>query len=390
MSVSPTLLDDLREERDQCRETALAMISAEDYDSESSALRTVEERGTYLDGQIERLVKVLDSQQASDALDGRFAKVNQRQEQHREQSQQTQTRSWGQAFVESDQFRSWNGRGTSGSFQLDFDPIQNRALPTGLSDLVAAGLTGTKLSVDTSAPAAPTPLMDAVTQIAVSGNSIEYVAWSKKAGGAAKVAEKAVKPSAEFGPVVTPATLDTFAVWSSMSRQMAEDFASVRDLINNELQRDVARAEEADAAAVLAAATGSIPDVTNASLLASIRMAIGSVQSKGYTPTGILLNPADYAALDIAVFGATASGPTVGASFWGLRPIPSTAQPAGTAVVGDMLSAVHHYYRSAIALMASDSAQDGDFIKNILTVLAERRSKTVVVRPQALVEAKTA
>gem|GEM_PF-4770471 len=87
--------------------------------------------------------------------------------------------------------------------------------------------------------------------------------------------------------------------------------------------------------------------------------------------------------------GGTLGGPAVTQTFWGLTPIPSTAQAVGTAVVGDFRSGMNHYTRSAVALYITDS-HDVTFLSNVFTLLAERRSKTVVVRPQALCEAKTA
>ena len=190
---------------------------------------------------------------------------------------------------------------------------------------------------------------------------------------------------------MTPATLDNFAVYTQLTRQMMEDQAAVTSLIDGELRRDVAKAEENDAAAVLAAAAASIPDASGGGdLLAAIRVAIGTVQTAGYNPTAVLMNPADWADLDIAVMGLTNNGPAaVGRNFWGLRPIPSVAQAAGTAIVGDFTSAIHHYFRSAITLYVTDSHSD-TFLSNVFTLLAERRSKTVVVRPAALVEAKKA
>ena len=89
----------------------------------------------------------------------------------------------------------------------------------------------------------------------MSGNAIEYVAWAKKAGSAATVAEKAAKPSVEFGPTVTPATLEMIAVYTQLTRQMIEDCTAVRSLIDGELRREIAREEEEHAAAALAAAT---------------------------------------------------------------------------------------------------------------------------------------
>jgi hypothetical protein len=72
-------------------------------------------------------------------------------------------------------------------------------------------------------------------------------------------------------------------------------------------------------------------------------------------------------------------------TFWGLVPIPSTAQSAGTAVVGDFRTAVTQFYRSEVGLYITDS-HASTFIANVFTLLAERRSLAAVLRPAALVE----
>jgi HK97 family phage major capsid protein len=388
--MSTAVLDKLCSERDETRAAAVAIAESDDFNPDDKTYVELRSRASDLDARVASLAELIEQQSAADKLDGKLAKAAQQRQQRADEPQQqrVQTReSWGAAFTRSDEFRNYRGRGTSGMFELD-DDVQTRAgLPTGVADLVAAGLTSAKYSVDLTPPLAPTPLMDNVTQITVSGNAIEYVSWAKIAGGAAKVAEKAPKPSAEWAPTVTADTLDTWAVYTQLTRQLIEDFAAVRSLIDGELRRDVARAEEADAVAVLAAASGTIPDVASTeSLLAGIREGMGTVQEAGYTPTAVLLNPSDWAALDVAVMGDTLGGPRVNQTFWGLTPIPSSAQTAGTAVVGDFRSAIHHYTRSAIALYITDSHAD-TFLSNVFTLLAERRGLTAVVRPQALVEA---
>jgi HK97 family phage major capsid protein len=279
-------------------------------------------------------------------------------------------------------------RGASSRF--DVDSPETRALPTGIADLIAAGLTPTPYRVDTTAPVAPTPLLDAMTTINVSTNAIEYVAWTKTAGGAAKVAEKAAKPSAEYGPSVTSSTLDMIAVYTQLTRQLMEDETAVRSAIDNELRREILRAEEAEAAAVLAGATLPTTPVVTADqdLMSAIRVGIGTVQSQGYNPNAVLLNPADWAGLDLFLFQKMIlgpSGPSVGTGFWGLTPISATSQPAGTATVGDFRAGVQHYARSQVQLYVTDSHAD-TFLANVFTLLAERRSKTAVVRPAALCE----
>lgn len=381
------VLDKLIQERTETQAAAVAIAESDEFNPDDKTYVELRQRGNDLDARITSLAELLEQQQSADSLDAKLAKASTRQQQR--QVDQVLTRStWGQQFVDSDQFRAYGMRGTSGRLELDTD-VQTRALPTSVADLVAAGIKGTITQVDTTPAPAPTPLIDNVNRVQVSGNSIEFIKWAKAAGGATVVAEEAAKPSAEWGPTVTPAVLDTIAVWTQLTRQMVEDYATVRSYIDGELQRDVVREEEAQATAAVAAAGASIPDVTGDSLLAAIRVGIGTVQGAGYNPSAVLLNPADWAALDVGVMADTLNGPQIRQQFWGLTVIPSMSQTAGTALVGDFRTAITQFFRSAVALYVTDSHAD-TFVHNVFTLLAERRSKTVVVRPQALVECEAA
>lgn len=386
MGDNEDILARLRTDRDQARALARAEIESDNYDSNSETLKANEERAANLDKQIERYVTLIEHQKASDAIDGRFAKASKSAE--RKAQTEVHTReSWGHAFTRSDAFGEYRGRGQSARFEIDAGEIQHRALPTGLTDLLNAGLTFGKTQTDLTPTPAPTPLLDSISKVPVSSNAVEFVSWAKVAGGAAVVAEKAAKPSAEWAPTVTADTLENIAVYTQLTRQLIEDAPSVRSYIDGELVRDVVMAEEAQAATALSAA--ALPTATGEDLLAAIRVGIGTVQAAGYSPNAVLMNPGDWAALDVAVMSSTLVGPMVRQSFWGVTPIPSTGQPAGTAIVGDFKTAVTQWYRSQIGLYITDSHAD-TFLSNVFTLLAERRSLTAVVRPQALVEVSAA
>lgn len=382
------VLDNLIEQRQQIQTAAVAIAESDDFNPDDKTYLELRNSATDLDHRITSLADLLEQQSSADALDAKLAKASQRQQRQADVAQPQTRSTWGQSFIDSDQFRGYGLRGTSSRVELD-DDTQTRALPTSVADLVAAGLAGVKTTVDTTAAPPPTPLMDNINQVAVSGNSIEFVAWAKVAGGADVVAEEALKPSAEWGPTVTPAVLETVAVYTQLTRQMVEDYATVRSYIDGELQRDVLRKEESLATDVLAAASAAIPDAEGADLLAAIRTGIGTVQAAGYSPTAVLLNPADWAALDVGVMADTLNGPVIRQAFWGLSVIPSVSQDEGTAIVGDFRSAITRFARSGVSLYVSDSHAD-TFLHNVFTLLAERRSKTVVVRPQALVECMAA
>lgn len=374
------VIDDLRAERDKARDAAIALAESDDFDPNSESFRALETRSASLDAQVERLVTLYGARDAADSLDGRLARSATRAEDRAAGP----ALSWGETFTRSDVFTTYPGRGTSSRLVLDSEP-QTRALPTGLADLLAAGWKGGTTQIDTTPPQTPTPLLDTMPNITVSSNAIEAVVWSKVAGGAAIVPEKGAKPSAEWAPAVTPATLDNIAVYTQLTRQMVEDASAVRSLIDQGLRREVLLKEETEAAAALVAAT--LPTADGAGdLLSGIRIGIATVQGEGYNPTAALINPMDWAALDVHMLDhQTVGEAAVQRGYWGLRLIASSAQPEGTVTVGDFSAGVQHYVRSGVALYISDSHAD-TFLSNVFTILAERRTKTLVTRPDALCE----
>jgi hypothetical protein len=272
-------------------------------------------------------------------------------------------------------FAQYRGLGTSARFVTEA-----RALPIGTGDVASNKVVP---RVDATLPTS-TPLLDAIPTINVSANGIEVVVWAKKSGGAAVVAEKSAKPAVEYGPTVTPKTLQTIAGYTQMTRQLMEDEPAVASTINSLLMRDVVLKAEAEAAAALVAAT--LPTATGTNLLTAIRAGMGTVQAKGYTPRYVILNPADWAEMDVLIFnGSVANAAVAQQGFWGLTPIAAASQPEGTATVGDFSAGVQRYQRTGTSLYITDSHGD-TFLSNVFTVLAEQRALTVVTRPDALVE----
>jgi len=368
--MSKALLDTLRSERGDLVafvENTLKDVEGRDLsDAEQRTLNSTKDRIAAIDAQIKPLAEFMDMRSANNDLTRRLNGAEGRQH--------AETRSWGEQFVESDVFSAYGGRGTSSRIE-----VETRALPTSLSDI--SDLLPQKPRIDITDPVL-TPLVDAIGTVQVSQNGIDTVVWNT-VGGADVVPEGSPKPSAEFVPTVVSLTLDTIAAYTQMTRQMIEDAPAVRSSIDGQLRREVAIKIEAEAAAAIAGAT--LPTAEGNDLLSAIRAGVGAVQAAGYRPNAVLLNPADWADLDINVFGSTLNGPVIGQSFWGLRPIAANSQPAGTATVGDMGAGVQRYARTGISLYVTDSHAD-TFLSNVFTLLAEARGKTIVTRPNALVE----
>jgi hypothetical protein len=89
--------------------------------------------------------------------------------------------------------------------------------------------------------------------------------------------------------------------------------------------------------------------------------------------------------MDVGIMGSTLNGPVVHQNFWGLTPVASTMQAAGTATVGDFKAGVAWFDRNVSSVFISDS-HGTNFINNILVILAETRGKAAVPEPNALCE----
>jgi hypothetical protein len=198
---------------------------------------------------------------------------------------------------------------------------------------------------------------------------------------AAVVAEGAAKPEAALTFTPQTAALDTLAHWIQITRQALEDATYMQSLIETKLRSGLFKKMEYDVAAAILTAT--LPPAVGADLMSAIRVGVGVVEEAGYNPNAVLLNPADYAALDVAAAAASNSGPTKTATFWGLRPVAIKDVPAGQAFVGDFPAGVTMFDRSSTSVFLTDSHQDL-FIKNILVILAEARVKSAVTDPAAL------
>jgi hypothetical protein len=67
-------LEELRSARDSARDAAIQMASAEEFDPQDRSFTDLDERATKLDGQVERLVGLLEAQKSTDASDGKVSR----------------------------------------------------------------------------------------------------------------------------------------------------------------------------------------------------------------------------------------------------------------------------------------------------------------------------
>ena len=383
-----TYLKKLTDERDSLTSAATdltekAATEERDLtDTEKASLTAWSTRCAEIDGQLTEYGQQAESQRA-------YARLRESLTAHDEPERPSkgngssaapvETRGWGDLVVESAEFRNYHGSGSSQRVEV---PWESRAA-LALADFPTA-LKRPYLHT-TAQYRESTPLLDAIPQITVSSNSVEWVRWAPNPVPAASVvAEGAPKPEMALTATAVSDTLETYAHWKGITRQALEDIPQVRSIIESRLRQGLARA--LDIAATTALNAGTYTGVSNADMLTGIRLGLATVQAQGYgTPASVVLNPADLAAIDISIMGSTMSGPQLNNSVWGLNFIPTPGVAVGTAYVGDLGSAVQLFRRANAAIYLTDSHGEF-FISNIVLILAEIRASVAVSEPAALVE----
>lgn len=289
----------------------------------------------------------------------------------------------GEAFIASDAFKNYRGRGTMEPVEFDdFLGMEERAAIT-LDDLHL-------VPQRWDGPAGPnttTPFLRLIGREVVSTNAVSYITWSDSASGAAVVAEGALKPEATLTPDEHPLNLATYAFWKAITRQALEDFPRIRSIVETKLRTGLGNTLEAAAIATLSGVAA--PGAGAATNLAGIRGAIAQLQQYGYAPTAIAMNPADAAVLDLDVMAATVAGPNSPGRYWGLPVIAVGGIAAGKAYVGDWGQAVTWFDRSSASVYMSDSHADY-FIRNLFVILAEERSAFALTEAGAVVAVNVA
>jgi len=379
-----TVLTDLRDQRDTIVGELDALMANPEFDPKDPVIVENRSKVENMDARIQSIVDWEARKTASMKIDS--IALRHREDQKEKEAQKLEmVPTIGEAWTRSKAYEEYKllPRGTSGRVSMPFDAFMQQDRAPILTSTFPGLIQATRIA-PSQAPARQTPLLDLIARVSVSSGAVEWVHYPAAAPLGTVTAEGTAKTEAAILPVLKTVTLDTIASWAQYSRQFGEDAPGLVQFLNAALARGILDKREALAAAALIAdATIPVTTNTDGTLLEGIRLAIGSVQTAGYQPQAAVINPADYAALDIDVFQATLRGPTVNPNFWGIIPVPVGAVASGTAFVGDFSAAMVELVRNDVQVFTTDS-HASTFISNVLTTLVEARAKAIVQRPEAL------
>lgn len=242
-----------------------------------------------------------------------------------------------------------------------------------------------------------------------SSNLVYFVRQTGFVNNAAPVAEGALKPESDitFAPDTVP--VRTIAHWIPVSRQAFDDVPGMESLIDGELRYGLDYVEEQQllfgdgtgenlkglatqatpfaipAGMVNTAVAGSPTDKIDTLLQAIVQSEVALLPA-----SGIVLNTIDFAQIISAkdkndqYLGNGPFGTLQGRSIWDLPIAVTPAMPQGKFMVGSLGSSAQIFDRLDAEVVVSSEDRD-NFVKNTLTVRAEKRLALAVKRPAGIV-----
>jgi len=311
-------------------------------------------------------------------------------------------KSLGQQFLESDAYKSFVDHGIK---NVPFEAKTNVTTSVWTRDTIYQ-------QVIPAIEPDPNPVLDLVDSINTDQTTY-YFLQESATNNAAETAEAAAAPEDAFSYTAVTAPVRKFITTLPITSELLEDQAGARAyfdgrLANHVLQRlekqfligggvapDVKGITQQTGINTITYTAGAYPDTVGGKLR-TILEGIKDVEVNGkLAPDAIVMSPAAYEALAGQVDGnnnfmlgasAFSGSPTI----WGL-PVVKSSQIGGAVsssvdvVLGKFGGglAVNHVFRRGMELQISDSAADGDFGKDILTVKASLRYALAVYKPQA-------
>jgi len=222
----------------------------------------------------------------------------------------------------------------------------------------------------------------------------------RRPGPAEVVTEGATKPDAGLRLELKTAPVVTIAVYQKASTQILSDIDSLMAFIDVRLRYLLSITEEGQLLSGsgignnllgLMTAASTFSDATTASdrtITDTIRRAIADLESNGYAPSAIVLNPNDFAEIELSkddesrYLVGMPRGPNP-SSLWQTPVVRSPTMNAGNYLVGDLSQAALLHDRWAPRIEVATTNED-DFLRNIVAIRCEARMALAVHQPAAL------
>jgi HK97 family phage major capsid protein len=343
----------------------------------------------------EAIVKLNEAKARLDELEQKMAR--------RPHEGREEIKSLGRQFVDSDSYKSLTGSaGQRGKANLEIKATITSATTDAAGsagDLVQA----TRLPGIVGAPERKLTIRDLLMQGRMDGNSLEFVQETGFTNSADPVAEGALKPQSDIKFDLKSTTAKVIAHYMKASRQILDDASQLQSYIDGRLRYGLAFKEEQqilngdgtgqNLLGIVPQATAYVRPAgvttTAESKLDTLRFAMLQAILAEYPASGHVLNPIDWAAIETLkdtsgqyIIGNPQGG--LNPTLWGLPVAETQAIASGKFLTGAFSMGAQIFDRWASRVEVATENED-DFVKNLVTILAEERLALAVYRPEAFI-----
>ncbi|RSC23549.1 phage major capsid protein [Acinetobacter sp. FDAARGOS_515] len=343
----------------------------------------------------EAITKLNETKARLDELEQKLAR--------RPNDQPEEQKSLGRQFVESEQFKSLSGSaGQRGKANLEIKATitsANTNAAGSAGDLVQT----TRLAGIIAPPDRKLTIRDLLMQGRMDGNALEYVKETGFTNNAGMVAEAALKPQSDIQFDLVSTTAKVIAHYMKASRQILDDASQLQSYIDGRLRYGLAFKEEQqilNGDGTGQNLLGIIPQATDyvrptgvtpssETIIDTLRYAMLQAVLAEYPASGHVLNPIDWASIETLkdttgqyIIGNPQG--TLNPTLWGLPVVATQAITAGKFLTGAFSMGAQIFDRWLSRVEVATENED-DFVKNLVTILAEERLALAVYRPEAFV-----
>ncbi|WP_395674710.1 phage major capsid protein [Inquilinus sp.] len=307
----------------------------------------------------------------------------------------------GQRFVDDEKVKEFLGQAQPRG-RVD---IQVKATLTSATadaaGAVGAGVQPTRLPGILPLPQRRMTVRDLLSPGQMDGSTLEYVQETGFTNNAGTVAEAAAKPGSDIKLAMKSTTAKVIAHWMKASRQVLEDIAQLRSIIDERLLYGLAFKEETqllngdgtgqNLLGIIPQATAYAAPIVLAgeTSIDRIRLAMLQAVLAEYPATGHVMNPIDWTYIETLkdaggnyIIGVPQGN--IPASLWGLPVVQTQSISVDKFLTGAFRLGAQLFDRWQARVEIATENED-DFIKNLLTVLAEERVALAVYRPEAFI-----
>ena len=308
----------------------------------------------------------------------------------------------GRQFVNSDSFKSFAAQASrKGRADMTFNATIT-TLTTDADGSAGDLVTSTRLPGVIAPPNRRMTVRDLITPGRMDGSVLEYVKETGFTNSAAPVAETVKKAESTMKFDLVTTTAKVIAHFVKASRQILSDSSQLASYIDGRLRYGLAYAEEQqllNGAGTGQNLLGIIPQATPYAApfdpagtetgLDMVRLGMLQAALAEYPASGIVMHPSDWTRIELLkdTTGRYIIGNPQGTAqptLWGQPVVATQAITVDKFLVGAFRLGAQVFDRWEARVEVATENED-DFVKNMVTILAEERLALAVYRPEAFV-----